>query len=323
MQTVRTHDRWSLITHHSSLITHHSSTSACTTYRLQALLISGNPIGLKGCAVLPEMLLQSSLVSLGASDLRMTRDVALRLAQAAKASPHLVSLDIHSNRIGVKMSDTDAKQFCEMVASTKGGAKVLRELNLGENDFDSLFSAAFGSALAENETLEVLNLHGNPICTSDTGLLPREFVLSVTGSESLMHLDLSACGLSPAGVSGFFDAFVNNRSIIELRLVGDHVDDAVSTIAAVLKKDEVYLRVLDLSSTKLGASGVLELAEALESNKQLTTLAMRDCGMTLASIPAMLEHLSKNSTLQTVDLRGNGLPSKLPDTSSSDARCLL
>eukprot|EP01028_Stygiella_incarcerata_P002922 TRINITY_DN15586_c0_g1_i1.p1 TRINITY_DN15586_c0_g1~~TRINITY_DN15586_c0_g1_i1.p1 ORF type:complete len:950 (+),score=293.96 TRINITY_DN15586_c0_g1_i1:126-2975(+) len=291
--------------------------------QLQALMISGNPIGAKGCAVLPEMLLQSSLVSLGAADLRMTRDVALRLAQAAKASPHLVSLDIHSNRIGVKMTDVEAKQFCEMVASTKGGAKVLRDLNLAENDFDSLFSAALGAALAENETLEVLNLRGNPICTSDTGLLPREFVLSITGSESLMHLDLSACGLSAAGVSGFFDAFVNNRSIIELRLVGNTVDDAVTTIAGVLKKDEVYLRVLDISSTKLGSSGVIELVEALETNKQLTSLSVRDCGMTLTAIPAMLEHLSKNSTLQTMDLRENGLPSKLPDVPASDARCLL
>jgi len=148
----------------------------------------------------------------------------------------------------------------------------LRVLDLSSNGLGPEGGVAVAEALRINRSLTTLVLQGNKL-GPESGVALAEAV-KINGS--LTSLDLTANDL------------------------GDVLHD-VPVVCALMGS----LRVLDLSSNKLGPEGGVALAEALKVSGSLTSLFLYNNNIGAEGASAIAEALKVNRSLNVLDLTGN------------------
>ena len=162
--------------------------------------------------------------------------------QILAQSDTLEVLDISENEI-------QTEGAVRIFRALKSRRSYLKKLILTNNGITKYAADEIGLALTTNNTLEVLNLSHNKL--QSTGIAEIMYSLN-KDNKTLMDLDVES---------------------------NDITDSATGNIAAALAHN-TSLEQLNLSGNSLKTKGAIKILRALETNKTLKTLSMRDCDIT-------------------------------------------
>ncbi|XP_042495456.1 protein TONSOKU [Macadamia integrifolia] len=235
--------------------------------RLEVLDISGNRLT-DSCASYISTILKNckALYSLNIEHCSITSRTIQKVADALDAESVLVQFSIGNNNpiCGNAMVNLLAKL---------AGLKRFSELNLNGI---KLSKAAVDSLcqLAKTSCLSGLMLGGTSM-GAEGALQLTEALLG--GSQELMKLDLSYCGLKSHNFIRFCLDFTSISSIVELNLGGNSPGpEGADALVSLLTNPECCLKVLVLNKCHLGLVGVLQIIEALAENGYLEELNLAE-----------------------------------------------
>ncbi|KAG3177441.1 hypothetical protein PC128_g16849 [Phytophthora cactorum] len=218
------------------------------------------------------------------------------LLRALENKPHLTSLDISSNPIGV-----DAATILR--GYIRSNLCTLRVLALNEVSLSDHECARLVKALEHNKSIDRLLLRGNHI-----GL--QVLIGKLTGGDSFDEDDEDEevkptkilTGGQALGVMLTANLTLQHLDLSwnQLRAVG------CGFIAAALPMN-YQLRELDLSYNALGNKGALSLAHALRAGARLRKLTLSYNGISPRGAVGLASGLAVNSSLSMLTLDGNPL----------------
>ncbi|ETK90418.1 hypothetical protein L915_05818 [Phytophthora nicotianae] len=242
-------------------------------------------------ACLPELPLVECI---NVCDNRLTDAGISCLLRALENKPHLTSLDISSNPIGV-----DAANILR--GYIRSNLSTLRMLALNEVSLSDHECARLAKSLEYNKSIDRLLLRGNQI-----GLQ----VLTGTGGDSFDENEEE----EEAKPTKLLTGGQALGSMLTANLTLQHLDlswnqlRAVGCgfIAAALPLN-YQLRELDLSYNALGDKGALSLAHALRAGARLKKLTLSYNGITSRGAVGLASGLAVNSSLSMLTLDGNPL----------------
>ncbi len=208
---------------------------------------------------------------------------------------------------------TKAQLKC-LVTALQGNTSVT-SLNLSTNSIDADGIRLLAAILKENHTLKTLDLggagSGNHIADDRFHDAIKLLIETLACNDSLEILKLNSLNVN-WGYLGFKYKFCQSIATLlekdtplkELHLSGNHFENNdVQPIANALKNN-VHLKVLNLSHTWLVAdSGASHLADMLEHNNTLIQLDLDYCSIDDKGVEALLNGLKKNLVLTHLNLK--------------------
>ncbi|XP_043698218.1 protein TONSOKU [Telopea speciosissima] len=235
--------------------------------RLEVLNISGNRLT-DSCASYLSTILKNckALYSLNIERCCITSRTIQKVADALDAESVLAQFSLGNNNpicgnamVNLLAKLADLKRFSEL---------NLNGIKLSKSAVDSLCK------LAKTSCLSGLML-GATSMGFEGALQLTEALFS--GSQELMKLDLSYCGLQSHYFIRFCAGFTSVSSIIELNLGGNSPGpEGANALVSLLTNPECCLKVLVLNECHLGLVGVLQIIEALAENDYLEELNLAE-----------------------------------------------
>lgn len=217
-------------------------------------------------------------------------------------SRHLMTLSLDHNQLGVMA----ARSIGKAVA----GSGCIRSVSLRGNQLTDAGGLAIGDGVAQNKTLTNLDLRENAIAGSGSAVVAAAVLGSVSlqtfaeiplqqlRSGQLESLELKGRALGPTEMRVLAALFSDNSSTVELDLSGN-------ALCNVLKTGE----------GKYTAEGIGEFSKALEVNRSITSLNLKDnslCGSKFKTnernhqgAQFLAEALRHNRTLTEIKLDSN------------------
>jgi Ca2+-binding EF-hand superfamily protein len=241
-------------------------------------------------ACLPELPLVECI---NVCDNRLTDAGISALLRALENKPHLTSLDVSSNPMGLDAASV-LRGYIRSTLCT------LRALSLNEVALSDSECARLAKALENNKSIERLFLRGNQVGLQ---LLANG---SPTGDGDDEDDDDKSRKASTGGqaVGAMLTANLTLQQLDlswnQLRAVGN------AFIAAALPMN-YQLRELDLSYNSLGNKGALSLAHALRSGARLRRLTLSYNGIAPRGAVGLASGLAANTSLSMLILDGNPL----------------
>ncbi|OWZ20893.1 hypothetical protein PHMEG_0004643 [Phytophthora megakarya] len=202
------------------------------------------------------------------------------LLRALENKPHLTSLDISSNPIGVDAANV-------LRGYTRSNLCTLRLLALNEVSLSDHECVRLAKALEHNKSIDRLLLRGNQI-----GLKEEEGEKSVkisTGGQALGAM------------------LTSNLTIQQLDLSWNQLHATGSAFITAALPMNYQLRELDLSYNSLGNQGALAIAHALRAGARLSRLMLSYNGISPRGGVGLASGLAVNSSLSMLTLDGNPL----------------
>ncbi|XP_042637706.1 protein NLRC5 [Orycteropus afer afer] len=147
---------------------------------------------------------------------------------------------------------------------------LLQSLVLSRNGMGDIGCYHLSEALRSATSLEELSLSHNQI--GDVGAQHLAAVLP--GLPELRKIDFSANGIGPAGGVQLAESLSLCRRLEELRLGCNALEDPTAQVLA--RGLPLHLRVLRLSSSRLGPEGAMSLCQALDGCPQLEELSLAE-----------------------------------------------
>ncbi|KAK7247552.1 hypothetical protein RIF29_42437 [Crotalaria pallida] len=240
--------------------------------RLEVLNISGNRLT-DACGSLLSTILKkcTALCRLNVENCSITSPTIQKIADALDSRSVLTHLCIgHNSPVS---GNAIVNLLTKLSTLNRFSELNLHGLKLRKPVIDALCK------LAETLTLSGLMLGGTGIGTEGAMQLTKSLL---KGTEELVQLDLSYCGLTSN-----FALNINVNlfcSILELNLEGNPImHEGSNTLFSLLMNPQCCLKVLVLRKCQLGLAGVLHIIEAL----------------------------AENSCLEELNLAGNSLPNEL------------
>ena len=229
------------------------------------------------------------------------------LADALAQNTGLRSLNLEGTMTGFEAYEAVGK-----IAKGLSQNKTLQVLDLSKNTIDRLGASYLADALAQNTGLRSLNLEGTM-----TGFEAYEAVGKIakglSQNKTLQVLDLSKNTIDRLGASYLADALAQNTGLgrlsLEGTMTGFEAYEAVGKIAKGLSQNKT-LQVLDLSKNTICSLGASYLADALAQNTGLGRLSLEGTMTgyeTYEAVGKIAKAMSKNKTLQSLDLNNNEL----------------
>lgn len=160
---------------------------------------------------------------------------------------------------------------------------------------------AIVEALDGNESCKVLDLGGNRI---GGGSAIRKFAKMLAQNNTLEKVDLSNNDLTSADVSYLADALKTNKSLTFLGLSGNRITDTgVEAIAKALRANTT-LKTLQLNHNLIRDDGAEALSKMLTSSA-LASIALNFNGIRNRGAKALLRKLTEKDDMSYLGIAGN------------------
>ncbi|XP_051864843.1 NACHT, LRR and PYD domains-containing protein 3-like [Pristis pectinata] len=227
---------------------------------------------------------------------RLTDSGAEDLASALSTNRSLTVLDLDSNELG----DSGMKLVS---AALRDPECKIQELRLGRNRLTYSGCEDLASALSTNRSLTELELSENNLGDLGVNLVSA----ALRNPEcKIQKLWLGRTRLTDSGAKHLAAALSTNRSLTELELSGNKLEDSgVKLVSAALRDPECKIQELQLWGVGLTDFGAKDLASALRRNRSLTWLVLGSNSLTDRSVPALRRLILTLPRLERIWLDGN------------------
>lgn len=221
-------------------------------------------------------------------------------------------IDLRYNELGQVDSESDAMDvslsaayaMAQVLQGTALYSCQLTYLDLRGNTLDAQWCKIMCSALLENETVEVLNLNGNPI--GNAGGLAVAEVLEA--STTLLDVDLGNTDQQHDSIVALSNAMSKNKSVERLSLespLKDSKEDEASQHIAKMLQTNTTLKSINLGKHHLTDHSAQVLSERLLDNSTLHELNLRANKIGSAGCEALAALLMKQTAIKKLDLSAN------------------
>ncbi|CAG9312143.1 unnamed protein product [Blepharisma stoltei] len=290
-----------------------------------------NTIGDEGVIQLIKLLRKNfSLVHLDISSNDITPSGAAEIFKIIKTHPSLASIDVssheglHRNRLGIEgaqalgivLKSNRILEFLNLsgisiglegvqyIAEGLNENKSLVSLNLANNNLDWQCMELLTKTLVTTNVRE-LNVSSNRIGSDGAEYLSLMIIGAYEGSCPLIKLDASSCEIGTKGAAKIFESLRMNIQMRYLILNDNPLTQGLSSAFLALLIDNVVLKELHIGKCGIKPEQISDITEGLTKNKTLETLDLsnnliRDEGAELIALG-----LAKNTKLTTLDLSGN------------------
>ncbi|KAL3665310.1 hypothetical protein V7S43_009938 [Phytophthora oleae] len=243
-------------------------------------------------ACLPELPLVECI---NVCDNRLTDAGISCLVRALENKPHLTSLDVSSNPIGIDAANV-------LRGYVRSNLCTLRVLALNEIALSDQESARLAKALERNKSIERLLLRGNQIGLQ---VLASKGIPVVEEDEEEEEEDAPVKLLTGGQALGTM--LTANLTLQHLDLSWNQLRSAGCGFIAAALPMNYQLRELDLSYNSLGDKGAFAIAHALRAGARLRRLTLSYNGISPRGGVGLASGLAVNASLSMLSLDGNPL----------------
>lgn len=252
---------------------------------------------------------EAGLLSGALQDNATLRELDLSGNALGDDGAHHVALALDVNRalavLDLSHTGMDEEGVISIAKALDGNATTaLTRLALGLNDGGHNGLMAVAAMLANNSTLEVLDLSDTACGDAAAVAIAR----ALDQNATLRELDLSRNGVCLCGLDALGDVLRSHVAMQSLRLSGNcfGVEDPMLSTSegpqnvdadADANADEVLRREKKLT----------RFFKALGHNRSLECLCLSECALGEAAVPALAASLAANTWLRELQLQGNSL----------------
>ena len=182
-------------------------------------------------------------------------------------------------------------------------SSVIKKMYLEFNELMVAGAKWIAKGMQQNTSLEVLNIKGNII--GDDGLIL--IAQAIRDAPHLKELDVSLNEIGPTGFQALCDQLPNSQIQIlccNKNFLGDEVLAYFANIISD-QTSQTKLKKFDFSSCRLNDTGLIYLINALQHNKNISSVKLADNFFSENVEAILLETLNKNTTLTDIALSGN------------------
>ena len=220
-------------------------------------------------------------------------------ANSLATNVSIVDLDISS--CSLQITDQNGPNVINMLKENK----VLKSLNLSNNNLGELALLYIAKGLQHNTSLVQLNLSSCALTVTDRSEQALGEMLKT--NTTLKGLNMSGnTSLGDTGVKCISEGTFVSTTLILLNLRNCGITASGAKYLSQMLSQNRSLQSLDIGANHIGDEGISNIAEALKSNKTLRELLMPYCGITDESkVCTLSEALKTNRTLVKLDLSAN------------------
>ena len=195
-----------------------------------------------------------------------------------------------------------------ILASYLKKSESLSSFSLISGDIGDAGATALAEVLRANNTLNYLNLNGNPGIGNPSVMSLCE---ALKVNTTLSSLDVSGTGISDAGVLSLVEVLKTNASSLTSLLLSDIKisHQSIKSIAEVLRVNST-LKNLKFEGNKVGVGGTKLIAESLKANTTLKLLSLSRNNIKAKCGRLFSDSLKVNGTLESLTLAENALGSR-------------
>ena len=175
---------------------------------------------------------------------------------------------------------------------------ILKRISVARCSISEKGCKAISDALMVNRSLQVLDLHGNPISAGVVHIAE-----SLKHNHSLLEINLSNCDISEKECEAIGEALMVNRSLQVLDLYDNPISAGVEHIAESLKHNHSLLEI-NLSRCDISEKGAKSLAISLKENNSLLTLILSGNSLSDGAAAHIADGLRHNDHLKKLDILG-------------------
>ncbi|GMF09144.1 unnamed protein product [Phytophthora lilii] len=256
----------------------------------------GDSFIVRFAACLPELPLVECI---NVCDNRLTDAGISCLLRALENKPHLTSLDVSSNPIGVDAANV-------LRGYLRSNLCTLRVLTLNEVSLSDHECARLAKALQHNKSIERLLLRGNQVglqmlATNEKTPVDEEEEEDEDEDDGEKRKKVLTGGQAVGAM------LMANLTLQHLDLSWNQLRTTGTAFIAAALPLNYQLRELDLSYNSIGNKGALALARALRSGARLRRLTLSYNGISPRGGVGLASGLAVNSSLSMLILDGNPL----------------
>lgn len=229
----------------------------------------------------------------------ISTEEGFKFVNALKSNTSLNSLTMSTN--------IEISVFTEIMKALYNNCK-LRVLIFSSNHYidDCIDKIEQISKLLEvNSYLEILSLHNHNINSDMIAILVESLNKNVSRLKEL-YLDDNNLGSNGGAIIAKF--MITNKTIVELDLSDNKIDDACIDIAKMLYHNTV-LQGLSLDNNIIDSKAGFKFAKALRRNSSLTSLNLCNAQLSNENVVEIAKALCVNTTLKKIDLGSNNITS--------------
>mmetsp|Transcript_30579 Transcript_30579/g.79777 ORF Transcript_30579/g.79777 Transcript_30579/m.79777 type:complete len:748 (-) Transcript_30579:2283-4526(-) len=230
----------------------------------------------------------------------------LALVQLLRANPAVRWLNLGANDIGTEGGNA--------LAGFLRGNTTLDVLELGSdmnNIHPNRFRASVVQAICkvlkhENDHLKRIDLTRTTLDDS-VALCCNYFKNTLIANTALTSVKLGANNIGTDAGKEILEAFLHNRTIVELDLSHNKLDNKVASLFERVFESNSMLHSVNLSFNQLGRSFATMVSEALSSNTSLLRLELEGNKIGDEGAMAVAHALSRCHSLTYLNVSGNGI----------------
>ena len=204
------------------------------------------------------------------------------------------------------IQSTEQNKFSKILEKFLANNDVLVELtiwNVGLDSTKKMQNLADGLQHAKN--LQILKIPHNDFGEAGAKILAK----GLQGNELITSLEVNSNYIRFEGFKHLADALKENKTLISLNISFNYIRTEETNAFFNALSNLQYVETLDISSNNLTVQNIKELADFLKANKSVKTLniAMNRTCFAGDAFDLFLEALEVNKTLTSLDIRETGL----------------
>ena len=245
---------------------------------------------------MPQLLVFNNLTHLGLNDGVLTSETCNLLSKHTDLLQHLEYLNLSDN-------DNIGGGGAVKLITSLTKFSTIRELKLRYTGIDFEDCKALGELLATSKYIQVLNVFGPGISSDRIQLI----IDGLSHNTSLEKLNMRFSKFSSENVLHLASVLRVNTRLKELYISYCHIQssDSVHLAKALEENTTTQLQILWLECNLIGSEGAVAFADMLATNKSLTELNMRWCGIQGEGAVRLGKGMEKNCNVTEFNISGN------------------